>query len=1323
MIRRGVFIVLLFFLVLNVQGQTEYRFKNLTINDGLSQSSVTSIVQDDLNALWIGTQDGLNRYDGRTFENFTSDETEGLLSEYVVCSLKDKSGNLWFGTSNGLTFYNVRTEKFQTFKPNQDVAFFIQDIAEDENGNLWVASTEFGLYQFIVKTKEFKSFGSLFPSKKTTNVEVFNGSQLIVSLEDGKVFICDPEAKTKIIVEIPQKTTKGGLINNQARPYYTPPSIAINNLVLYQENKVIIATNQGAYEVTLPNKGENTPISATVIYSELDAKEGLQNISDVYYQHGIGWLICTNNNGLYHIDEDGKINQSTEDIFQKSALLFNGLNLIYRDGSGMFWIGSQRGLSSFNPAKKGILGVGPSGVGHRGIPTSSVWSFAEDENSEYLFIGTDKAVTKLTKATGKYEQFHRIKEATTDGTGEMAVLCINVISPVKQLVGCADGLFELKINSNDGSHSFNSVLTQNEGHKPHNRIYSITHWKDKLYWIATKDGALLYEEGRGIIKTFEHDPEHPEQTISKGICRLVFKDLNNRVWFSTSTGGLNILSQNEENFIIRPYEHNYIIKSTSTDYITCMHQQIQGEYWMGTSGSGLMKWSERSKKVKVFNKANGLPNDVVYGVLSAHDGSLWLSTNKGLSNFNPKSKEVKNYTEVDGLMSNEFNLGAHMQSKSGNLFFGGIYGYNHFDPSELQDQQKDIDVVFTRFKLENDWLTPNSEGSPLVEPIFQTKEIYLSYKQRSFTIKFQSSDLSNPEQINYKYILEGSDEGEVLIGIMNEIHFSALSNGSYTLKVYARYAEGEWSKVPATLHFNIAAPFWLRWWFWFTVIIITAISVRIFIRVRVEAARRDQVKLEIKIRDRTREIKEQNKKIESQKKKIEEERNKVIRQQELLQKEKDKSEKLLRNIIPESTAEELKKSGKARARAYKTVSVLFTDFVGFTKISDRMTATELVKKLDVYFTKFDQIIVNNNLEKIKTIGDAYMCAGGVPVRNNTNPIDACIAALQIQAYMLKRKNDAIANGREYWELRLGINTGEVTAGVIGSERLAYDIWGATVNQAQRMEMLGEPEKVTITGATFKHIEPYFECSFLGQAQSKSRGLIDMYVVDRIKLELSQKGEGIIPNERFNQIVNLHHYSSINYYKAERHIIKVLEQRLSKNLHYHSIAHTKDVVSAVERLALLENVTDEGLFLLKSAATYHDAGFVEKYDNNEAVGARLADEILPTYGYTEKHIERIKELIYVTEIPHDPKNQLEEIICDADLDYLGRDDFHEIANKLRKELKEHGKIKSDRQWDEIQISFLTSHKYFTKTAQKTRNRKKQKNLKEVKERLARNEYDD
>ena len=158
-----------------------------------------------------------------------------------------------------------------------------------------------------------------------------------------------------------------------------------------------------------------------------------------------------------------------------------------------------------------------------------------------------------------------------------------------------------------------------------------------------------------------------------------------------------------------------------------------------------------------------------------------------------------------------------------------------------------------------------------------------------------------------------------------------------------------------------------------------------------------------------------------------------------------------------------------------------------------------------------------------------------------------------------------------------------------------------------------------------------------------------------------------------------------------------------------MGHTKDVVHAVERIALLEGITDEGLFLLKTAALFHDAGFLEQYDSNEYIGAKMASDLLPKYGYTEQHITTIVELIKVTEIPHKPLNHLQEIMCDADLDYLGRDDFQQIANNLKLELKTMDKIKSDRKWDEIQVSFLNKHQYFTKTAINSREEKKKENI--------------
>jgi class 3 adenylate cyclase len=218
----------------------------------------------------------------------------------------------------------------------------------------------------------------------------------------------------------------------------------------------------------------------------------------------------------------------------------------------------------------------------------------------------------------------------------------------------------------------------------------------------------------------------------------------------------------------------------------------------------------------------------------------------------------------------------------------------------------------------------------------------------------------------------------------------------------------------------------------------------------------------------------------------------------IIENEKDRSDKLLLNILPYETAEELKQKGSASPKEYEMVSVLFTDFKGFTSIAENMTPEQLVAELDHCFLEFDLIIDKYNIEKIKTIGDSYMCAGGIPLPNTSNPVDVVLAALEIQAYMDRLKLERIANGKEVWELRLGIHTGKVVAGVIGKNKFAYDIWGDTVNVASRMESSGAPGKVNISGATYELVKDLFNCTYRGKIQAKNKGEIDMYFVDSLK---------------------------------------------------------------------------------------------------------------------------------------------------------------------------------------------------------------------------------
>jgi PAS domain S-box-containing protein len=242
-------------------------------------------------------------------------------------------------------------------------------------------------------------------------------------------------------------------------------------------------------------------------------------------------------------------------------------------------------------------------------------------------------------------------------------------------------------------------------------------------------------------------------------------------------------------------------------------------------------------------------------------------------------------------------------------------------------------------------------------------------------------------------------------------------------------------------------------------------------------------------------------------------------QKQTIEQEQEKSEKLLLNILPFEVARQLKTKGWAGTRSYKQVSVLFADFKGFSKISKSLDPKDLVNILDSYFATFDEITGRHYIEKIKTIGDAYMCAGGLPLSNKSNPIDTVLAGLEIQSYLNTLNDTKVLHNIPVWELRIGIHTGPVVAGVVGKKRFAYDIWGDTVNTASRMEQSGHVGMVNISGITYDYIKDFFICDYRGKIETKNLGKIDMYFVNRIKPEFSLDHKGILPNEIMMNRVN------------------------------------------------------------------------------------------------------------------------------------------------------------------------------------------------------------
>jgi class 3 adenylate cyclase len=388
-------------------------------------------------------------------------------------------------------------------------------------------------------------------------------------------------------------------------------------------------------------------------------------------------------------------------------------------------------------------------------------------------------------------------------------------------------------------------------------------------------------------------------------------------------------------------------------------------------------------------------------------------------------------------------------------------------------------------------------------------------------------------------------------------------------------------------------------------------------------------------------------------------------------------------------------------------TVLFADIHGFSKLVEVMDSSAMMDELDEILFEFDAIVARYKIEKIKTIGDTFMCAGGIPVKNITNPIDVVMAAMEMRNYLGKYELNKRGNDHRIWDLKIGIHTGPVTATISGKKKVNYDIKGDTVNTASRVEAVCENGDILISVMTYELVKEFYDCEYSGKLPVKYKGDLQMYTLKGLKPEFSIDGLGILPNEAFRIKFGLIQFTDI-----QEIILDKLEKELPDYLFYHNVKHTVDVVTEVELIGWAENCTDEEILLLKTAGLFHDVGHVVAYDNHEYHGTIIAREMLPGFNYTPEQVEKICDIIMATKLPPRPVNLLESIICDSDLDYLGRSDFIPVSNTLYEELKAQNKIGTLNDWNKIQVKFISGHQYFTSTARSLREVNKQLQIERI-----------
>jgi adenylate cyclase len=448
----------------------------------------------------------------------------------------------------------------------------------------------------------------------------------------------------------------------------------------------------------------------------------------------------------------------------------------------------------------------------------------------------------------------------------------------------------------------------------------------------------------------------------------------------------------------------------------------------------------------------------------------------------------------------------------------------------------------------------------------------------------------------------------------------------------------------------------------------------------------------------------------SQNKHLEVENQKLQLQLEFASTELEKFRSIASRYKAEKNEDLAVKGKDSNILKFKLATVMFADAEGFATLSEKdIDSNKLVDNLDIIFLELAGIIEKYEAKNLKSIGDSILCVGGIPHKNMTNPIQVVLAAVEIQYYLnILQKT---YNDNRIWKLRIGIHTGPVVAHISGSKKINYDVKGETVNLATRIRSFCEKGSILISESTYELVKDLFQCEYFTRMPVKYKGDMLLYYVKGIRPEYSLQRKTIIPNRQFSIRFNL-----IQFTDLQEMMLNKMEKELPQHLYYHNTKHTIDVVTQAELIGLGEGVNDEDLLILKTAALLHDTGHILGYDDHERFSSLIASEILPDFYYTQSQIEKICELIMATQMPPKPKNKLESIICDADLDYLGRSDMIPVSTLLYKELKEHNKIASWNEWNKLQIKFISNHQYFTKTAMSLREVNKQKQIERIKKLL-------
>jgi signal transduction histidine kinase/ligand-binding sensor domain-containing protein/CheY-like chemotaxis protein len=835
MVKRLFFLLAALLPLLSHAQISDTRFRHISIEQGLSNSSINCIFQDSRGFMWFGTRDGLNRYDGSRTVVYRNDPKNkfSISDDFINCIYEDGDHKLWIGTNYGLNCFDPVTNKFTVICLNNNpdkLGDQINAIESYDKDNIWVATNGSGLDLLNIKTKAVKHFRHVKSDPNSLNTDTVlamhtAGNILWVANRKGINTIDTKSFSVK-------KFSISGLDNN-----YNIVAITADS-----KGDIWFATGPAGIcefnpktdkEVNVFQHDEKDPhsISGNFIMALLCDRD--DNI----------W-IGTINDGMNLMNQDDNSFYKYAPRPDNTGSLSNkSISAIYQDRQGDLWVGTHRGGVNLYTAESDKFKLYREGIQQNTLSYNDVKSFYEDDKGR-MWIGTEGGLNLFDRKTGTFRRYvHSDADANSIASDAVEAIAQDAKGNlwVGTWAGCvnrfdaATGKFvRYRPNLTDTNSCSSDFIT---------RLFLDSKGN---FWAATYFGGLNILDYKTLkFHRVTYDPSHKTKFSGDNVVSI-YEDGDKKVWFGTDDGGLNCYDLNTNHF------SHYLEDGGKKSDSRVLFTDSKGRFWVGMAG--LYLFDRAHGTFNLFTKNADLGINFIKGIEEDDKHNLWVATNNGIVRLDPATKQVKQFNAFDGLQGAEFEANSYLKARDGEMFFGGVNGFNSFYPNSIKTNTFIPPVYITNFEIFNKDIKPGTADSVLKTDISYTKEIRLDYKQSSIAFNFIALNYTASRNNQYQYMLAGLDTGWNVAGMERKAIYTNLSPGTYTFRVKASNNDGVWNNRGAAIRIVITPPFWDTWWFEAAVAAIVIGGIYSIYSFRVREIKKQKEKLEILVEARTHEL-------------------------------------------------------------------------------------------------------------------------------------------------------------------------------------------------------------------------------------------------------------------------------------------------------------------------------------------------------------------------------------------------------------------------------------------------------------------------------------